>query len=261
MRKRSPIIVAIFALILSIGAVVFSSFRPMRTLRQGSARLLQPIMWVADGVSRAIGSRARALSFCASGAGDEECIARGVAEVKLAQVMDENESLKKMLDLKRQFALSLKPAAVMMYNQEWDREWLIIDAGEEDGIRMGDMVIDEDQFLVGEVVEVGARSATVAIASNKGMAFGIALAPSGGEALAHGLGARAFGLELIPRDATVNLGDMALRTSKSNKKIPPIFAGRIVRLDGSTGGAFKEGSAVLLSHPDRIDRVMVIIAL
>lgn len=257
MKRKSAIVVATLAFLLAIGAVAFAPYPPIATLREGSARLLRPMMRAADSASRAIASRARIFSFAGCGACDEERIARGVAEAKLARVMDENESLKKMLDLKRQSGPLLTPATVTLYNQEWDREWLIIDAGEEDGVRLGDIVIDERQFLVGEVAQVSAGSATIAIASNKGTTFSIALAPSGGEALAQGLGARAFGLELIPRETIVNLGDMVTRISKDNKKIPPIFAGRMVRVDGSTGDAFKRGSAVLLSHPERMERVMV----
>ncbi len=258
MKKKSAIIIAVFAIGVSVIAIVFAAFPPIAAFKSGSARLLRPMMRVADRVSRTIGSRAHAVSFSTCASCDEERVGREVAEVKLATAAGENESLEKMLGLKRQFAPWLTPARVMLYNQEWDREWLVIDAGEEDGVRRGDMVIDEHQFLVGEVAEVSSVSATVAIASNNGTAFSIVLASSGAEALAHGLGGRAFRLELIPRDTAARPGDMAVRASKSNRKIPQIFAGRIVRVDDRAGGAFKIGTAVLLSHPERIDRVMVI---
>ncbi|MFY9462580.1 MAG: rod shape-determining protein MreC, partial [Candidatus Sungiibacteriota bacterium] len=215
MKKKSVIISVTLAILLSISVVVFASFSLVAALRTGSARLLRQMMRVTDGVSRTIGSGFQIFSFSSCDACDEERIARDIAEAKLTQAMDENESLKKILGLKQQFTLSLTPAAVLLYNQEWDREWLIIDAGEDKGVQRGDIVIDDQQFLVGEVVEVGPLSATVAIVSNKGTTFSIALASAGGEALAHGLGARAFGLDLIPRDTIINLGDIVARTSKS----------------------------------------------
>lgn len=261
MRKKSAIIAATGAVLLSIAVVIFAPFRPIAALRRGMARLLMPVMRVADGTSRAIRSAGRVLPFGACTACDDERIGRAVAEAKLAQATDENESLKKMLGLKQQFAPALMPARVILYNQEWDREWLVIDAGEQDGVAVGDPVIDEREFLIGEIAEVSATSAIVTIASNKGTTFSVVLVPSAGEALAHGLGARAFDLTLIPHSTPVHPDDMAVRTSKSNKKIPPIFAGRIVRVDDRAGGAFKSGRAVLLSHPEQIDRVVVIKAL
>ncbi len=258
MKRKPAMIAATGAVLLSIAVIIFAPSRPIAALRKGTARLLMPMMRLADGVSRTIRSAGRVLPFGACAACDDERIARVVAEAKLAQAMDENESLKKMLALRQQFAPSLTPARVMLYNQEWDREWLVIDAGEQDGVRVGDPVIDEQEFLVGEIAEVSTVSATVTIASNKGATFSVALVPSAGDALAHGLGARAFDLTLIPRSAAVHADDMAVRTSKSNKKIPQIFAGRIVRVDDRAGGAFKTARAVLLSHPEQIDRVIVV---
>lgn len=268
MKRKSAMIIAVAAAALSGAIILFASFPPIGVLRRGSARLLLPVMRLADGVRGAIGSGGRVLPLGTCGACDDERIARAVAEAKIVQATEENESLKKMLGLKQQFSPSLTSARVMLYNQEWDREWLVIDVGEQDGVAVGDTVIDEYQFLVGEIAEVNVGSATVTIASDKGTAFSVAFVPSGGpsqqgspaggEALAHGLGGRAFGIELIPRDTPVSPGDMVVRTSKSNKKIPLIFAGRIVGVDDRAGGAFKIGKAVLLSHPERINRVMVV---
>lgn len=218
---------------------------------------MAPFMRLADGAGRAIAS-GRGFPFSSCGTCDDERAAADVVPAKLAQAVAENTSLKKMLGLKQEFGPALVPARVLLYNQEWDREWLIIDAGEADGIKVGDPVIDEREFLVGEIAEVGAMTSSVAIASGAGMTFGVALVPAGGEALAHGIGARALHLELIPRDTPVRFGDMAVRTEKSNKKIPSIFAGRIISVDDQAGGAFKTATAVLLSHPERIDRVMVV---
>ncbi len=268
MKKKSVVIAAALALLFSGAGVVFAGTPPVAALQRGVARLLRPLMRAADGAGRAIGGGGRMFSFSTCGACDDERTRREVAETKLVQAADENASLKKMLGLKQQFGSRVIPAAVAVYNQEWDREWLIIDAGEENGVRVGDPVIDEQQFLVGEVAEVWPGSAKVSVASNKGAAFGVVLAapggpsqqdsPAGGEALAHGLGSRALSVELIPRGTPVRPGDMAVRISKSDKKIPQIFAGRIAAVDERAGGAFKTAVAVLLSHPERIDRVMVI---
>lgn len=258
MVRKSPIIIAIFAVLCSGIIIIFAGVFPIAVARAGLMRALRPIMGFALNIGNRMGSGGGEADSppCDSCSGDDAT--RAVAEAKLVQVAEENESLKKMLGLKQKFASSLIPAAVAVYNQEWDREWLVIDAGADAGVRIGDPVIDEDQFLIGEVAEVAAASATVSIASNRGMAFSAAVASESGEALAHGLGARAFRIELIPRSTPVSPGDMVVRVSQSNKNIPPIFAGRIADVDDRAGGAFKIGKAVLLSHPERILRVLVV---
>lgn len=264
MIRKSPIAIVIFAVLLSGIIMVFASVSPIAVVRAGLTRAFHPLMRFASSAGNRIGSGDRGISFSSSDSCDScdaDGVARAVAEAKLIQVAEENESLKKMLGLKQNYAPSLIPAAVAVYNQEWDREWLVIDAGADAGVRSGDPVIDENQFLIGEVAEVTAVSATVAIASNRDVTFNVALVSESGEALAHGLGARAFGVELIPRGTPVGPGDMVMRVSESHKKLPPIFAGRMVHVDDRAGGAFKIGKAVLLSHPERVLRVLVVSAL
>lgn len=260
MIRKSSIVVAIFAVVCSGIIIMFAPVSPVAAVRAGVVRALRPVMRSALNLGNRFGSGGRRISFPSCGSCDDDRIARAAAEAKLAQSIADNESLKKMLGLKQKFAPSLIPATVAVYNQEWDREWLVIDAGSDAGVRIGDSVIDEDQFLIGEVAEVSAASATVAVASNRGATFSVGVASEGGEALAHGLGARAFGVELIPRTTPVVPGDMVVRIAKSNKKMPPIFVGRIVDVDDRAGGAFKIGKAVLLSHPERALRVLIVSA-
>lgn len=261
LQRKSAMIVPVSAVLICASAVVFASSRPVRVVRSGALSLMRPLMRVADNAGRRIGSGTRAFfsGFC--GACDEERTARELSDAKAAHLAAENESLKKMLGLKHDLAGSVKPAQVLAYNQEWDREWLMIDVGEEDGVRIGDPVVDEDQLLIGDIAEAGSGFATVAIASDKGSAFGVSFTPSGAEGLAKGIGARAFDLTLIPHDASAAPGDMIMRISKIGKKIPAIFAARVVSTDDRAGGPFKTGRATLLAHPEQLDRVMVITSL
>jgi cell shape-determining protein MreC len=257
MRKKYGIISIVLALALSGSVALFSSSPPVLAVRGGSVRLS---LWAVRSVGGVVGAGQGVSGRGPCGDCDNDRIGRDVAEAKLARAEEENDRLKELLDLKRQSGESLIPADVALYNQEWDREWLIINRGTEDGVRVGDPVIDERRLLVGEVVEAAARSATVTIASNKGTSFAVVLAPSGESVLTHGLGARAFSVDLIPPDSTVAPGDMVVRKPKNNSGFSDIFIGNIVRLDERTGGAFKTGRAVLLSRPESLDHVMVVTA-
>lgn len=257
-RKRYIIVVLVAVLVCGV-VIVFASARPVTTLRAAAVRIMEPAMRLGGDLGYRISGARVPSGFC-SGC-EEERLRREVAEVKLAQVSGENESLKRFLAFKERAGLSAKPANVLLYNQEWDQEWLVIDAGEEDGLREGNLVVDEDQFLVGSIAEVGRGFAKVAVASNQGRTLSVGLVALGSEVLAKGLGARAFAISLVPHDASVHTGDILTLFSKSNRAMPTIVVGRMVSVDDQAGGGFKTGRATLLAHPERRDRVMVLTGL
>lgn len=258
MRNKRIIAVLIAALVCGT-VIVFASARPITALRSASVHIMEPVMRGAGNTGRRI-SGIRIFSSGSCSGCEENRLGREIVEAKLAQMSAENVSLKRLLGLKQQAGLSPKPADVLLYNQEWGQEWLVIDRGEEDGVRIGDPVVDEERLFVGEVAEIGTAFAKVVIASDKNTALSVGVTPLGDEALAKGLGARAFAITLIPRDAPVHPGDMITRISKSNKAIPALFVGRMVSVDDHGGGAFKTGRATLLVHPERMNRVMVFVA-
>ena len=255
-NKRT--IAVVIAVLVCIVVIVLASTRPIVALRNAAVHIMEPVMRLAANAGRRVAGvhifSSRACSGC-----DEEQARREVAEAKLVQVLAENESFKRLLDLKGQTVVPLKAANVLLYNQEWDREWLIIDLGVADGVRIGDPVVDESRLLVGDIAEVGDGFAKVAIASSNNTALSVAIAPSVSEALAKGLGARAFAVTLIPRDAAVHPGDVITRIFKINKVAPEILIGRMVSIDDRAGGAFKVGRATLLAHPERVNQVMVLL--
>lgn len=190
---------------------------------------------------------------------EEESSRLEAASARAAWLEKENESLARALGIRAEFGSGLRSARVLDYQQTMGRESLVIDLGRDEGAARGDIVIDENRLLIGEISEAGIGFSKVAIASNPDTAFPAALEPLGGKVLAKGLGARALALEFIPRDAPVRAGDFVIWSHENKRIQSAVFVARVVA-PGPAGlsGVFKTGRAILLADPEVVRLVMVL---
>ncbi len=257
--RRKLIIAGIAGLIFCV--VIFAgSWTPVYALRTGVMRAFTPMM-------NAMGRTGRRVAAWrdSAPAEEEDCEpckrherARAIAEAELVEARARQASLERALGLKQYLGPSAIPARVTLYARHVQGEMLVIDAGEEAGAHVGDRVVDEEGFLVGDIAETGAGFSKVAIASNTGVAFPVSFVPSGAEALARGIGARAFQIELIPQDISFHTGDFVRRISKDMRGIEAPLVARLTDEGDLDGGAFKKARAILLTRPERLERVMII---
>ncbi|MEK7541966.1 MAG: rod shape-determining protein MreC [Patescibacteria group bacterium] len=254
-RKRIRAAVAGAAVVFFVAAAIASQSRPVALAREWIARMGRPLLsagaYVGGYVRSAAGGDARN-----EREEDERYLSASAAEIRTLR--KENESLRRLLGLKEESAVALQAANVMSYAQIMGRETLFIDRGRDEGIAEGDIVIDEDRLLVGEIMEALPGSSRVSVASNAGRAFSGSLVPLGGDILVKGLGGRALALELIPYDTPIRDGDAVRWMPKGQREGVAIFAGRVVAGTSAPTGAFKTGRAVLLARPDQLERVLVL---
>lgn len=175
---------------------------------------------------------------------------------RIESLMEENELLRRMLAFREQSGREWKAFEVRAYSREWSKETLLIAGGYRDGVREGDLVVDAQGFLLGAVREVTDAHAKVSLASNVGETFDVELRPGSVHALAKGIGARAFTIQLVPTDAEVRRGDYVAVSS------PLISRGallaEVAEVSAGISVAFHEIRAVLLTHPERSRMVLVI---
>lgn len=239
--------------------IAFSASVPVGYLRGLVVRGARPVTRTALETGQWLGFGLAGLSREHMRALEEESSRLEAASARAAWLKRENESLARALGVRAEFGPGLKSARVLDYQQIMGIESLIIDLGRDEGAARGDIVIDENRLLIGEISEAGIGFSKVAIASNPGVAFPAALEPLGGKVLAKGLGARALGLELIPRDAPVRGGDFVIWNHENERIQSAVFAARVVASGTGTGsGVFKTGRAILLTDPERVRLVMVL---
>ncbi|OHA02652.1 MAG: hypothetical protein A3J58_02895 [Candidatus Sungbacteria bacterium RIFCSPHIGHO2_02_FULL_52_23] len=257
--RRKLIIAGIAGLLFCV--VIFAgSWTPVYALRTAVMRAFAPVMSAMGRTGRWV-----AAWHDLAPAEEEDCEAcrrheqaRAIAEAELVEARARQASLERALGLKQYLGPSAIPARVTLYARHVQGEMLVIDAGDETGAHVGDHVVDEEGFLVGDIAETGVGFSKVAIASNTGIAFPVSFVPSGAEALARGIGARAFRIELIPQDVSFHAGDFVRRISKDMRSGEVPLVARLADEGDSGGGAFKKAGAILLAHPERLERVMII---
>ncbi len=257
MRGRFAIFLVGTAIIFTVPLIIFGQSGPIASLRALLLSATAPLMRVSARAGRLIGYGVDEL-ISAPG---QELMERAMAIAAAEQdaLRRENQSLRRALGLRDEFGGRLLAAEVLLYQSELGQEYLILDIGREAEVKEGDMVIDEERLLVGEVREVEDGFAKVSIASNLGAALPVELVPVGERALARGIGGRAFAVELIPHDTPLRPGDFLIWAPEERPGNPAIIIGQITGEAERTGHAFKTGRAVLLARPERAARGFVLI--
>lgn len=187
-------------------------------------------------------------------ASEEEKRLEQIFQLKAEEYEKENQALRRMLDLKERMKTGVQAAHVLWYGKELGREMLLVDIGRDANIEEGYIAVDAQGFLVGTIREVGNDYAKISVASNPGEAYEIEFLPVSGKALARGIGARTFSVELIPADFSIRKGDFVLVREPNGRLF---FLGEIVREEPSGGAALKQARAILLPDPLKIRDVLI----
>lgn len=175
-------------------------------------------------------------------------------DIRLEEYEKEIQLLRRMLEMKDQIKTAARVADVLWYGTELGREFLIVNRGEDAGVKAGDMAVDAQGFLIGTVREVGNDYAKISVSSNPGETYEIDFLPVSAKALARGIGARTLGVELIPADFSIRKGDIILLRETEGLLF---FLGEIVREEPNGGAALKQARAILFADPSRVSKVLI----
>lgn len=133
-----------------------------------------------------------------------ELAKKNLALIALEDLVVENQELKELggRELKESFVL----AAVLNRPPVSSYDTLIIDAGSNEGIAVGDIVAVEKNSVIGEILSVAKDSATVSLYSTPNRETPVAVGLERAEAPARGRGAGNFEVRL-PKGVAVEIGD------------------------------------------------------
>lgn len=246
MLRKNAIFKVLAAVILLGVLIFFSASGPISSLREAPFRILKPFMNAAMNLGRTLEIETADMS-------NEQIKTLNFA---LEELRAENQTLKQALGFKEESGLPLKGGRVLLYSREFGKEFLVIDRGEKEGIKEGDLAVDAERLLVGVVRGIGKDFAKVGIASNDGEVFEGELVPAKARVLAKGRGSRAFSLELIPQDTPIRQGDfVALVSQKRNINF---LLGQVASEKTNGTAPFKKAGAVLLARPEFLKEVFVV---
>ena len=123
-----------------------------------------------------------------------------------ATLQAENETLKDLLGRKEIKAKTVL-AAVLVKPPQTPYDMLMIDVGNDYGVKVGDKVLASANVFIGEVSEVFEHSAKVTLYSTPGRKLAVALGVSAISVEAVGMGAGNFSI-FIPREVEVKESDV-----------------------------------------------------
>lgn len=223
----------------------------------------EPVWWLASAPTRIVRSLRENVNTRA-GLQEENLRLRRELEVsnarlhRLLAVAEENQRLRELLGGTRGYRLQARLVGILDVDLDPTRQRILLDAGSQDGVAVGQAMIDAGGVL-GQVVEVGPRTATALLLTDPDHAVPVQVARSGLRLIAFGTG-RVDRLLLpnIPQSADIRAGDR-LVTSGIGGRFPagfPVAVVENVRPDES--GLFMLAEARPTARLDRGVEVLLV---
>jgi rod shape-determining protein MreC len=195
----------------------------------------EPLWWLVASPMRGFHSLSEALTLRSTLIDDNTRLRRenealAASIDRLDAVAAENLRLRELLGGTRGFRLNVRLVGILDVDLDPYRQRIVLDAGSDDGVEVGQAVVDAGGVL-GQVIEVSARRSKALLITDSNHAVPVQLARSGLRTVAYGTG-RVDTLQLpnVPQSADIRVGD-ELITSGIGGRFPAGFpVGKIVSI-------------------------------
>ena len=176
-------------------------------------------------------------------------------KAQLELLRQDNARLRKLLDLKRDAAKGLVPAAVISRNAAAWWKQLELSKGASSGIASGDAVIGPGGLL-GRVLSVTPTTARVRLLTAPGSQIGVWVPRTRQHALLVGVGTARPQLRFIDKDIKAHPGDL-VSTSPASTLLPPNLPVAVLQSLNSRAFPAPQGVVQLIASPEAVDWVQV----
>lgn len=177
---------------------------------------------------------------------------------RLSEVREQNQRLQELLSVQRSLDLGVQLARIVDVDTDPFRHRLIVNAGANQGVAIGEAVLDA-YGVMGQVVEVLPNTATVMLITDAAHALPVAVERTGMRVIAYG--SRKSGtLELpnVPISADLKVGDRLL-TSGLGGHFPAGFpVGTIREISNDASGMFAAALVTPSAALDRSGEVLIL---
>ena len=175
-----------------------------------------------------------------------------------SQLKEENQALRKALDLKNEKGFNLLLSNVVSLGMEGDV--VLIDKGKKDLVQEGMPVIEGQGILLGRVADVMDNFSRVELISFPEKAFEVALKTESEDILAsaNGLGNFGLGFQWVPKDKAIQEGILIFTSSIGGKYPAGLLVGRISSFENNDTEAFQSGKAKPYFTDIRLGKVFLI---
>jgi rod shape-determining protein MreC len=178
--------------------------------------------------------------------------------IDLQQQVTETNILSALVDFARANPeYSYKAASVIGRDPSPFLRYVIINSGSNDGLLPG-MPVVTDRGLVGRIDAVIAEAARVQLVTDSASAVNVTLQASETEAMLVGSLTGDLTLDMIPQDATVQIGDVVLTSGLGGSYPPNLLVGQVVSVRTLDYELFQQASIQPNVDYNRLQFVLVI---
>lgn len=226
------------------------------------SRAEQVVHWIGAHSIRGItNARARTASEAAEQVRilQEQLAIMVVSSAKLAALEEENALLRQQANVSPQSGFELIGAQVVTRVMEPDRSAIVLDRGRQDEVEVGQAVLAGDGVIIGKIVSLTERTATVQLVTDPRSRFAATLS---GEArllgVVEGRGNGAARMTYIPASQPIKK-DQIVVTSGTEEKIPPhLPLGLVNAVEGKNTDPFVSAVLEPLLPLDRLRLVSIL---
>ncbi|MGB9848045.1 MAG: rod shape-determining protein MreC [Minisyncoccia bacterium] len=179
--------------------------------------------------------------------------------IEYQDLKSENELLKEALQLKKSKNFNFVLANVVGRSPLNFSQTFIIDKGEEDGIKVGQIVVWGGKTLVGEIINVSKSFSTVRAITDSDFKAAVFVGENKEEGLFNGNDFLPPRVDLIPLKAQINEGDIVYTSGLDNKFIKNLYVGEVKEIIKSPGKIFQEIKVEPAIDWTKLYQVLVII--
>ncbi len=180
----------------------------------------------------------------------------GARMARLQAEQAENERLRSLLGAAQRGRLDVQLAPILDIDLDPTHQRLVLDAGSNQGVHVGQVVIDGGGIL-GQVTSVQPITSTVLLITDPDHAIPVEVVRTGIRLIVYGRGNRLV-LGNIPRSADIKVGDR-VQTSGLGGRFPAGFpVGTITKLKLDDSRAFLEAELMPAAQPDRGHEVLLL---
>ena len=247
----------------SLVLIVESNTRLLEPVRSGIGAVVSPIYFVAeapyllsDNIANLFSTRNRLLDEIAQ-------LERSVLELsqvsqQFLAMQTENERLRELLGSRSRLSGEVLVAELVAVIPDTKKHRVVIDKGANDGVSVGESVIDADG-LFGQVIEVSEFTSIVLQISDTTHAVPVEVNRNNVRAIAAGTGEYdVLELETVPKSADIRQGDLLVSSGLGDRFPRGYPVGTVTGVDKDPTAAFARVTVRPSAALDRSRHVLVV---
>jgi len=189
---------------------------------------------------------------------EEQKLRAQVSLQKLSVLEKENERLRKMLSAQTKIGEMVLVAEILSIDLDPYKQQVVLNKGRNHKVYIGQAIIDA-WGVMGQIVHLGAHSATALLISDPSHAIPVQVNRSGLRSTAFGMGSsQQLELRYIPHNADIEIGDLIVSSGLGGRFPPNYPVGRIVSIERPAGESFAVVLAEPVAHLDRSREVLLV---